>query len=258
MINVAKNKGKSICIFSTKGGVGKTITALNLAGTFSLLEKKVLLIDLDTTSGAICTYLNKIPNKNVYNLVDDYLNHRFGSIDKYVCKINDYIDILACPKDPRQGSRISPSYIELILEKATSSYEYVIVDTNHILNEFNLTILDNCDMSLLILTNDLLDLKNMRNLLMIFKDTEKTNYKIILNNSARPYKKYFSLYDMKSMIASNIDYSIDASFFIKTIESYIIDGKILTLESKMPKYYAKAYKTFMAICHDLMEDENEK
>jgi len=37
-----RKKGKSLCIFSAKGGVGKTITTLNLAGIFKLIEKKDL------------------------------------------------------------------------------------------------------------------------------------------------------------------------------------------------------------------------
>lgn len=44
---MAKVRGKSICIFSAKGGVGKTTTTINLAGIYEHLEKKVLIIDLD-------------------------------------------------------------------------------------------------------------------------------------------------------------------------------------------------------------------
>ena len=45
------NKGISIVVASAKGGVGKTITTLNLAGIFEVLQKKVLIIDFDLSGG---------------------------------------------------------------------------------------------------------------------------------------------------------------------------------------------------------------
>ncbi len=251
-------KGKSLCIFSTKGGVGKTTTAINIAGVLSCLQKKVLLIDLDNTSGAIATYLRKNPLKTIANCAEDYIGHVFDKIENYVTKYNENIDILASAKDPRVGSKLDTNIIPLIIERAIYSYDYLIIDMNHSLNEFNLTILDNCDLCLLVMSNDLIDIKNTANLVSVFKDAGKTNYKVMLNNSINPNRKYYSLFDIKNAIKANIDYYIDSSFYLATIDKYIYDGQILTLNPKMPKAYPNINKAFKTLIDDLEEVQDEK
>ena len=228
-----KDAAKIITIFSCKGGVGKTTTLINLAGIYSLMDKKVLIMDLDLNSGGIATSLNVDVNKTIYNVVDDMGNNRFDGIENYVSKYNDKIDVLAAPKDPRDALKVDSKYIDLIIMSAMYKYDVILIDTSHNISPISLSALDKSDNTLFMVTNDLVDLKNARSMVAIFKDTEKENYKVVFNSSKDTGKDYFSLFDVKNIIKHNIDYTIDRSFYIKDIDKYVIDGKILTLDKKI-------------------------
>lgn len=252
---MAINKGNIVCVFGVKGGIGKSILTLNLAGVLSNMNKHVLIVDMDLYGGSISIILNKKVNKSIYNFVDDFNNNRYDNFNDYISKYNDNIDYLACPKDPRKASKIDSSYIEILLDKAKFNYDLILIDTNHILNEMNLTILDKCDNILLVTTNDMLDMKNMRSLISIFKDLDIDRYKVILNNSFRNDKTYFNLYDIKSAINNNIDYEISNKLYIKNIDKYIMDGNIVTIDKKYSN--SNYVKVFNTIVNDILGDNNE-
>src|SRR5574344_2542280 len=245
---------KTICIASTKGGVGKTIFTLNMAGIFASLEKKVLIIDLDLTSGGIAMSLNKPYDKSIYDLTEDIKNNMFDKLDNYTLKYNKYIDCIACPKDPRKASLIDIRYIDLILNKASFTYDIVLIDTNHDLNATNLFTMDYVDKIIFLITNDPLNLKSTKSLLAILNNLNINNYNILLNNSFTPYKNYFSLYDMKNIIKANIDYTLTNAFYINDMDKYIMDGKIVTLESSSARVFNKDYTTMMTIAADILKE----
>ena len=253
-----KKIGKSLCLFSGKGGVGKTILTLNLAAIYSQINKHVLIVDLDLSSGGIALATNKVFDKTIYNFVDDYNNNRFKDFNDYVVKYNENIDIMPSPKDPRQASKIDSKYIEILLDKAKFHYDMVLIDTNHNLNELNLVVLDAADNILFVIENDPMDLKNMKSLLSIFKDLDKTNYKILLNNSRDPFKKYFTLYDMKTIIKNNIDYEISSEFFLKNMDSYVMNGEIPMLQPKAPNIFNKDYTTMMNLAVSFLGGDNNE
>lgn len=254
-----KNK-KSIIIFSPKGGVGKTILTMNLGGILSNLNKKVLLIDLDVFNGGLGLLINKDLTSTIYKLTDDLANNRFKNFNDYVYSYNEFIDILPAPKDPRQGSKIDSKYLDLIMEKAKNNYDYILIDTNSSLNEINLVLLDNSDEILFVVNNDIMTLKNLRNLINIFKDLEKTNYKVILNASNSYKIPYFSMQEMKKILENNIDYTIDTSFFIKDITKLIYDNKIPVLDNFISKKHKGDINKLTKMVLDIIggEDVEEK
>ena len=197
-------QGKIITISSVKGGVGKTTIAINLAGIYFLMKKKVLLIDLDLYAGGIATCLNVNNRKVIYSLIDNMSNNNSVSIEDYVCHYNSGIDVLACPKDPRDVSKIEPKYINQIFALAKSRYDVILVDTGHSLDEVCLMAIDESYNSIFVITNDLVDIKNMKSLVSIFNDMKKTNYKIVLNNSRDTGRDYITVFDIRNMIILRI------------------------------------------------------
>lgn len=245
-------KGKSLCFFSAKGGVGKTVNLINLAGVFQQLDKKVLIIDLDLYGGSIANALNKKYDYSIYNLVDDMIFNRFESFDKYVVNATEKIDLLCAPKDPRDASKIEIKYIEDIINNAVFNYDVVLIDTNHALTDFNLMALSVVDQINFITTNDPLDLKNLKSLISIFKDNGIKNYKIVLNNSRDPFKNYFSLYDIKHILNENISYTLSPDMFLKDIEKRLMNGDIISLDKKFASVMSRDYKVFVLMATDLL------
>lgn len=253
---MAINKGKIFTVTSVKGGSGKTTTALNLAGIYSKMGKKVLVIDFDLYSSAIAASLNLEIDSDIYELVVDLINNRFDYIESYVLKYKD-IDILAAPKDPRYASKINSKYLKIILARAAMKYDIILIDTNHSLDEKNLVTLDSSDEILYVINNDPIDLKNMKTIVSIYKDLEKTNYKIILNESIDKTRDYFNKYDIKNIIKHNIDFTIPSSFYIKNIDKYVLDGEILTLNNQIIKNHKQGIKSFELIAKSLIKEKKK-
>lgn len=250
--------GKVVTISSVKGGVGKTTMTLNLAGIYCGLGKRVLIIDLDLYSGGIAVSLNVKNNKDIYMMIDSLANNRFTELSKYVTSYNKNIDVLAAPRDPRMANKIESRYIPLIFDLAKKDYDVVLVDTSHVLNEINLTALDYSYMSLFIVTNDIVDLKNMKSLISIFKDTDKKNYLILLNNSRDTGKDYLSLYDIRTIIKGNIDYTLSKNYYIKNIDKYTMAGEILTLNNSINVFHSKDVNNMKKMALNLIEDKHNK
>ncbi|MDY5873374.1 MAG: AAA family ATPase [Bacilli bacterium] len=245
-------KGKVVCITSGKGGVGKTTLTANLAGIIESMNKKVLLIDLDLTNGGLALMLNTPYKKNICNMLYDIEHNTYDSLNDYVVKYDDYIDILPASTDPRDFNKINNSLINIVLEKASFIYDVILIDMTHILNEINVFALDFCDMAIVVTTNCPMDLKNTKNLVTLFDNLNINKYRILLNESVNPLKQYFSLYDIKSIIKANIDYHISNEFYITDIEKEIMDGKIITLNSKALKHYQNDYTALLNLAADIM------
>lgn len=230
---MAIKQAKVITVTSVKGGTGKSTVTLSLAGILSNKKLKTIILDMDLHSGVIAASLNLKVNKDIYTLINDYMNHGLKDLDEYIVKYNDYIDVLSAPKDPRQVGKISSQYIDILIKKLKYKYDVILIDTNHIIDNINLVTFDNSDYIIYIITSDLMDLKNMKTMLAIYKDMKLTKYTIVLNDALS--KDHISLYEVTSFLEKEINYILPTNSYIKNMRNILMEGKIITLEKNYQK-----------------------
>lgn len=124
--------GKIISVSNQKGGVGKTTTALSLSAALGVLEKKVLLIDMDPQSNAtsglgvdsneatLSSYDLIIGNAKASNIVIQTSSPNLDLIPAKIDLVGLEIEIV--------NESIREYLLKNALEKIKEKYDFIIID----------------------------------------------------------------------------------------------------------------------------------
>lgn len=183
-------KSKIITVFSTKGGVGKTTIASNLAVSMSRkTKKKVALVDLDLQFGDVAIMLNVSVKNTISDLIKE-INHLDEELmEDYIVTHFSGVRVLPAPVKPEYSEYITSSHVERILNTLKESFHYIIIDTSANFHETVLTSLDMSDKILFVSTLDLPTIKNVKTGIDVMQSLRYPDekIKIVLNKASEQY-----------------------------------------------------------------------
>ena len=176
-------KADILTFFATKGGVGRTTLAVNLAAGLVSKGKKVLLIDASLQFGDVAITLNQPAKRTIYQLVESGEEITLNEVEKNIIKHECGLELLLAPKEPAFAEAIKSEHILKIIEAVESMYNYIIFVMPPSITEKELAILDRSTMVLLVATLEISSLKNTKICLKTFSDInfDLSKIKLILN-----------------------------------------------------------------------------
>ncbi|MEA2078103.1 MAG: AAA family ATPase [Candidatus Marinimicrobia bacterium] len=130
--------GKIVVIANQKGGVGKTTTAINLASSLAVMEKRILIVDIDPQANASSGLGLDIANidKTIYDVLLERVPYKEAIQKTFL----EYLDVLPANQD-LVGAEIEmvnimsrETRLRKVLKNSKKEYDFIFIDCPPSLN----------------------------------------------------------------------------------------------------------------------------
>lgn len=218
--------GRILSVANQKGGVGKTTTAINLAASLALADRRVLLVDMDPqanlTSG-IGSKGQATAAGTVYQAlttdVDDVrafvLQTRVSGLDLIPADRNltgAEIDLVTMPERERR--------LRLVLDRLRTDYDYIFIDTPPSLGLLTLNALVAADAVLIPLNCEYFALEGLADLVATLRRVRTT-----LNPALDIAGVLMTMYDERTNLGQQVARDIRA-FFQERVYTTVIPRNV--------------------------------
>lgn len=173
-----------ITVFGSKGGLGKTTIAANLAVKLAESKKKVALVDLDLQFGDVYIYMDIEPKDTIAELVQEVFVPNIDSVRSYMVVHSSGVHVLCAPKSPEYADVVSAERIQSLLRLLRSYYDYVIIDTPPTFDDVTITAIEASSTVLFVTGLDISILKNSKLSISLLNSLQqKDKVRIVVNRA---------------------------------------------------------------------------
>jgi len=153
-------KGRLFGVIGSKGGVGTSHLAINLAWAFSqVMGQRVALVDLDMSGGNEAFLLDLEPKRDWTDVAQNFERLDAVLLDSLLLEVAPGFRLLAAPDDPVEAEEVRPNHVGAALDFLARSHAFVVIDLGSGLDDLNLVAIDRCEQMLMVLEPTVVGLK---------------------------------------------------------------------------------------------------
>jgi len=175
--------GKAICISGSKGGIGKTTTAINLALSLNNKGKSVILVDANFTSPNVGIYLgHPVTPKSIHEV----LSNKIG-IEEAMYIHRSGLKLIPGNISLSSLSTVNPDKLKSKVSFLKKDYDFVIIDSAAGLGKESLSALESCDEALIVLNPELPSVTDALKSIRVAQELGKEISGVVVNRNQDKY-----------------------------------------------------------------------
>jgi pilus assembly protein CpaE len=163
---VSKRNGRTVAVFSGKGGAGVSFFATNLAAAMSV---PTVLVDLNLQTGDASSFLGLEPKYSIMDFVRNRARLDDSLIKSLITPHSSHLSLLAAPLEPHEAEDVKPEHIAEVLHLLGQRFQCLVLDLQHTFDPVTVAALDIADDILVVMTLDIPGIRNTRRALKVFE-----------------------------------------------------------------------------------------
>ena len=170
-------------------GSGKSFLAINIAISFAIKKKKILVIDGDLRHRTVSSYVDS-PNKGL----SDYLNNQIEDWKEIIVSYKGYTNLHILPIGtipPNPTELLEDSKLSMLIEALRPEYDYIFIDCPPVDIAADAQIIEKwADRTIFVVRSGLLDRSMLSELENMYTGKRFKNLSMILNGTESTGRRY--------------------------------------------------------------------